>query len=227
MIAGGGVTGAGQTPIGVVLAAGRGRRFGGPKQVAMLAGRPLVGHVMKTLWLAGLPLTVVVGPPWGEVVADVAIGLARDAGQRAPLIVTNDRPDRGMGTSLACAAAAVGARPLVVALADQPGMRADDTAAVVAALTRRPPPDGAAVTAVRVRHPDAPGHPVGFAARLHGELVGLEAGETGQHLLGASAAVTTIDVDHPRPIDIDTVADLQAVIQARIDRAAVSGGGSP
>ena len=43
---------------GLVLAAGEGRRFGGPKQLAVVAGRPLVEHALAAL--AGLERVVVV-----------------------------------------------------------------------------------------------------------------------------------------------------------------------
>ena len=45
---------------GLVLAAGEGRRFGGPKQLAPLRGRPLLAHAVATARDAGLDRVVVV-----------------------------------------------------------------------------------------------------------------------------------------------------------------------
>ena len=46
--------------IGVVLAAGAGRRFGGPKALAILAGRRLVDRATETLTAGGCGAVVVV-----------------------------------------------------------------------------------------------------------------------------------------------------------------------
>lgn len=194
----------GQAPVGVVLAAGRGRRFGGPKQVAMLRRRPLVGHVLDTLAAAGLEAVVVVGPPWGDAVVAAVEHLAEDADWVPPRFVTNDATDDGIGSSLAAAAAAVGRRPLVVVLGDQPGLRVEDVTAVVDALA-------AGARATRIVHPDRPGHPVGFAPALHQRLVDLAAGQTGRDVLGAVES-SAIEVARPAPRDIDEFSDLQAVI---------------
>jgi CTP:molybdopterin cytidylyltransferase MocA len=52
----------------IVLAAGAGRRFGGPKQLAPLDGRPLLQHVVDA---APDPLTVVLGAHADQVRAAV------------------------------------------------------------------------------------------------------------------------------------------------------------
>lgn len=187
-----------------MLAAGAGRRFGGPKQLAEVAGRPLVAHVVTTLLDAGLDVLVVVGPHADAVTTAVRTVAGRDrAGRVRTAVVTAD--GAGMGDSLAVAAMAAGPRPLVVALADQPGLVLDDVVAVVASLAR-----GAA--AVRIRHPDGPGHPVGFGPGAHDALVAL-AGTTatGRGVL-AQLDVEELDVPHARPQDVDTPRDLLEVI---------------
>ena len=45
---------------GLVLAAGAARRFGSPKQLALLGGRPLLEHALATITAAGLDRVVVV-----------------------------------------------------------------------------------------------------------------------------------------------------------------------
>ena len=44
---------------GVVLAGGKGRRFGGPKALAPLAGTPMAGWSIRALRTAGLPVGVI------------------------------------------------------------------------------------------------------------------------------------------------------------------------
>lgn len=203
----------------MVLAAGSGRRFGGPKQLAVLDGEPLVGHVVATLLAADLEVVVVAGP-FAEAVTDASRAAAAAAGHPERLaVVVNEDFRHGIGSSLAAAAQAAGPRPLVVALADQPGVVADDVRAVVAALA-----DGA--EAVRILHPQGPGHPVGFGAAAHAALLALapDDGErapdgrepAGRHVL-AGLDVVEVAVDHPRPPDIDHPDDLAAVVASRAD----------
>ncbi len=185
-------------PVGVVLAAGRGARFGGSKQVALLAGEPLVAHAVRAVVQAGLPVLVVTGPDGADVVA-AARPVAPDLAT-----IANPDPSRGMGSSLAVAARAAGRRPLVVVLADQPGVPAVDLHRVAVALA-------AGATAVRTRFGDGGvGHPVGFASVLHDDLVGLVDEGAGRDLLARHDAVSVV-VDHPRPPDVDTEADLDAL----------------
>lgn len=193
-----------------MLAAGAGRRFGGPKQLAVVAGQPLVGHVVATMLDAGLDVVVTVGPRNDAVSRAVADAVHAAAGpDRVDRVATVEVTDAatGMGTSLAVAAATAGPRPLVVALADQPGLVVDDVVRVVDALAAGAP-------AARIRHPDGPGHPVGFGSAAHGALVSLAGtGAAGREVL-AELDVEQIVVAHPRPRDVDTPRDLVEVIAA-------------
>lgn len=204
-----------RSPVGVVLAAGRGVRFGGPKQLAVLAGQPLVAHAVATLATAGLPVVVVVGPrgrgtgPAGApvhgdqgAVADAARSAASDV-----RIVVNADPSRGMGSSLAAAVAEVGPCSLVVLLADQPRVSVADVEAVVGALD-----DGAEAVQVTFRD-GGRGHPVGFGEGLHDRLLVL-AREGGGRALLAEVGPTLVPVDHDRPRDVDTRDDLAALVVA-------------
>ncbi len=199
-------------PVGVVLAAGRGVRFGGPKQLAVLDGTPLVAHAVATLAAADLAVVVVVGPrgrgtgPAGAPVHGDEGAVADAARSAAPdvRIVVNADPSRGMGSSLAAAVAEVGPCSLVVLLADQPRVPVADVEAVVAALD-----DGAQAVQVAFRD-GGRGHPVGFAADLHDRLLVLEQEGGGRALL-AAVGPTLVRVDHDRPRDVDTRADLAAL----------------
>jgi molybdenum cofactor cytidylyltransferase len=174
-------------PAGLVLAAGEGRRFGGPKQLARVDGRPLVEHALAAL--AGLDRVVVVlGAYADEIRTGANLG-------RAEIVLCEDWAE-GMGASLRCGLAALaGADEVVVVLADQPFI----TPAAVARV-RAVPGD-----AVRATYGGAPGHPVVLRRALlarAGELRG-DAGFRGV----AMEAVECGDLADPR--DIDTPADLE------------------
>ncbi len=201
--------------MGVVLAAGAGRRFGGPKQLAMIAGRPLVAHVVATMLDTGLDVVVAVAAGADAVAAAARAAAGPDRVARVRIVEVGAQGGEGIGTSLAVAAAAAGARPLVVALADQPGLVHDDVGAVTAALVR-----GAG--AVRIQHPDGPGHPVGFGPGAHASLVALAGtAATGRDVLD-DLDVEEIEVLHARPPDVDTPQDLEEVIASWPDREGIS-----
>jgi len=94
---------------GLVLAAGEGRRFGGPKAPAIVDGERLVDRAVRVLREGGCePIVVVLGAWIGDV-----------PGAR---IVVNDDWSEGMGSSLRVGLAALDADRVVVTLVDLPGM---------------------------------------------------------------------------------------------------------
>ena len=116
--------------------------------------------------------------------------------------------ERGMGASLAWG---VGLLPgtidgLVLALADMPCIQPGTAIAVAQAVA-----DGALVAAPQ--RGGRRGHPVGFAARLRGELERLDGDEGARGVVEAYAGrATLIDCDDPGIfIDVDTPADLIAL----------------
>lgn len=98
---------------GLVLAAGEGRRFGGPKAPYVLEGERLVDRAVRVLREGGCdPVLVVLGAWVGDVPgADV---------------VRNDEWGEGMGSSLRCGLAALEGREdvdrVLVSLVDLPGL---------------------------------------------------------------------------------------------------------
>jgi CTP:molybdopterin cytidylyltransferase MocA len=174
---------------GLVLAAGEGRRFGGPKQLARVAGRPLVEHALAAV--RDLDRVIVV---LGARAEEIRAG-ADLAG--AEVVVCPDWAE-GMGASLRHGLAVVGdADEVVIVLADQPFI----TPAVVDRV-RAAPGDAA-----RATYEGAPGHPVVLRRPLMeraGELRG-DAGFRG-------VAMTEVEcADLADPTDIDTQADLEVV----------------
>jgi CTP:molybdopterin cytidylyltransferase MocA/SAM-dependent methyltransferase len=126
----------------IVLAAGEGRRFGGRKLEARLAGQPILQHTLDTLAAAGLDDPVVVLPPDSGLDAVIAWGRASR--------VVNPQPQRGLASSLQLGwAAALASDPspdaMLVALGDQP--RLDP--AVISALINEPPDGSRPVLAPR------------------------------------------------------------------------------
>jgi len=106
--------------IGLVLAAGAGRRFGGPKATVCIDGERLVDRAVRVLRQGGCPRVLVVLGAWVGPVAD------------AEVIVNADWPN-GMGGSLrvglthllaepAVGSTEAGPRRAVVTLVDLPGL---------------------------------------------------------------------------------------------------------
>lgn len=110
----------------VILAAGLGRRFGGPKAGARLRGRTLLAHVAALARAAGLEpvIAVISGTP------DVPEGV---------IPVVNPKPERGLSSSLQLGIGAVPpGRAVLVLLVDQPTLTPESIAAVLAARGTRP-----------------------------------------------------------------------------------------
>lgn len=178
---------------GLVLAAGAGRRFGGPKAVAEVDGERLVDRAVATLAAAGLDPVVVVS---GAVPLDVA-------GAR---VVANPGWAEGLGSSLRVGLAALPGTvdAVLVLLVDQPGVTAVAVRRVLAALTG---PESVAVATYDGRV----GHPVGVG-RLHWRDVAESAvGDVGARGFlraydGGLVRVDCADVATDR--DVDTPDDL-------------------
>lgn len=189
----------------VILAAGGGRRFGGAKLLAPLRGRPLVAYVLDVVGRArgaGLlaEARIVVAP--GD---DAVAALARDAGV-APVV--NEAPDRGLASSLRCGLAALPTGAAIVLLGDQPLVRLDVLAVLVAAWHERL---GVLIRPRYAAAPDEPGHPVlldrsvwPLADRLEGDR------GVGALLDPGADGVALIDVAGRNP-DVDTPADLHTL----------------
>lgn len=190
----------------LLLAAGRGRRFGADKRLAVLAdGRSLLLATIETIRCADLPLLVCLGTGDDELQARLS----------ADGIPCQQCPDSalGMGSTLANGVAAVAASwgGALVALADMPLIRPRTYALVGDALGQAPgtgPGENSiAVPVYRGRR----GHPVGFDGRHFPELLALGGDRGARDILAAHpGAVAEIEVDDPGVVvDVDRVEDLQ------------------
>lgn len=184
-------------PVGILLAAGAGRRYGGDKLLAPLPDGTTIGEASCRAMHAALGSVVAVLRP-GD--AALAAALA-ECGAR---IVHCARADEGMGASLACGVeAAADAQGWVVGLADMPWVASATIRAVADALVA-----GASIAAPF--HRGERGHPVGFSAAHRDALSALRGDEGAKGVLAAHrTALVRIDVDDPGVLrDIDLRADL-------------------
>lgn len=185
---------------GILLAAGAGSRFGGGKLLHLLDGVPIGVRSARNLRAAGLSVLAVVRPG-----SDQLASLLEAEG--CAVTVCPDAAD-GMGVSLAHAVAAAdgNATGWVVALADMPSIRPETIKRVANAISN------GALMAAPTYHGER-GHPVGFRANLHDELLALKGDEGARAVLARHRAeLALIECDDPGTVfDIDRREDLPAV----------------
>ncbi len=186
--------------VAIVLAAGASRRFGSPKLLAQLAGRPVLQHALDAV--AGAPVADVV-----VVLGDGATAIEAGIAWRAERRVINPRPQDGLSSSLRVGLDAAAEDPLaeavIVILGDQPSVRPAVIRAVIDASATAPEP----IIRARYADDDAP-NPV----LIRRSAWALAAGLDGDRGLGPLLAqrpglVGEVAVDGRNP-DIDTPADL-------------------
>lgn len=182
----------------VVLAAGAATRFGSPKQLATLDGRPLLQHAIDAILAVDRveDVLIVLGAQAEAVAGAVDAGRAR--------FVTCADWERGMGVSLRCGLAELGDRDaVVVTLGDEPG--------VTAQVIERALELVGDVAAVRATYDGVPGHPVVLARELLARADELS-GDVGARDLLAGVAVRSFEAGSLAwPGDVDTPDDLEAL----------------
>jgi molybdenum cofactor cytidylyltransferase len=183
--------------VGVLLAAGSGSRFGGEKLLHPLEdGVAIAAHAARNL-VAVLPDVVAV-VRWGD------FPLYDMLEQEGCQVTMFQGAARGMGASLAHGIGeARGADGWVVALADMPRIAPATIRSIVAALE-----EGATIVAP-VQGGER-GHPVGFGAALHGELIALDGDQGARAVLERHrAALKLVECGDPNVLyDIDRKSDL-------------------
>jgi molybdenum cofactor cytidylyltransferase len=199
--------------VAVVLAAGASSRFGSPKALADLGGRPLLQHVLDTLAAAGLVRVVV-------VLGAAATAVEEAISWRTEHRVRNPHPEAGLASSLKVGLEALpaGTRAALVVLGDQPMLRAEVIHAVLAAGIA----GGRPITVPRYAAGGAL-NPV-LLARPAWELAAALKGDRGMGpLIHASPdLVTNVPVTGDNP-DVDTPADLARLAEATDPGPATAG----
>ena len=191
----------------VLLAAGAGSRMGGrPKALLELGGVPLVLRQLIALSGAGVDEVAVVLGHHGEAI-EAAV-------RPFPItLVRNPSPDDGQVSSVRLGLGSLSSRldAVIVALADQPLIDAQDIVALISAFRRR---GDASMVAPRVKRADGetvPGNPVMFDAALREEwLAGSADLACRKWRERTPGRVHWHDTENQRySVDIDTPEDLE------------------
>ncbi len=187
----------------VLLAAGAGSRLGGrPKSLLELGGVPLIRRQLIALSGAGVDEVVVVLGHHAEAI-EAAV---RDF---PVTLVRNPSPDEGQASSVRTGLAALSPKldAVIVALADQPMINAQDISALIGAFKKR---GDAAMVVPRVA--GEPGNPVIFVAALRDEWLAGDANAACRRWREAHPErVRWFDSDNARyRVDIDTPEDITA-----------------
>jgi len=186
----------------VLLAAGAGSRMGGrPKSLLELGGVPLIRRQLIALSGAGVDEVVV-------VLGHHAQAIEAAVREFPVTLVRNPAPDDGQASSVRVGLAALGGKldAVIVALADQPLINAQDITALIGAFKKR-----GTASMVVPRVDGEPGNPVIFEAALRDEWLAGEANGACRRWRDANPErVHWLDTDNRRyRIDIDTPEDLQ------------------
>jgi CTP:molybdopterin cytidylyltransferase MocA len=186
---------------GLLLAAGEGRRYGGPKALVELDGRLLVERATEVLTAGGCsPVTVVLGARAEEVVTRAGLDGTRT--------VFNAGWSSGMGSSLRVGLAALAttrAEAVVVLLVDTPGIGPE--------AVRRLAAGGSADSLAVATYGGRPGHPVLLGRDHWTGVARLAEGDTGArpYLAAHPELVRQVPCDDiATGADVDVPADLPA-----------------
>jgi molybdenum cofactor cytidylyltransferase len=183
-------------PVGILLAAGQGTRFGSNKLLYPLAdGTPMAVASARTLHTVLAHCIAVVNDAQGSVAR-----LLAEAGLQ---VIANPHAPNGMGTSIACGVAASPNGGWVIALADMPNIPARVIQSVTDGLT-------CGVDIIAPVYRGQRGHSVGFALRHAPALRALHSDRGARDIIAAHRdTLELIDTqDSAVILDIDTPASL-------------------
>ena len=184
----------------IVLAAGSGSRFGGPKQLAIYDGMPLAVRAVRIAEAVCGPRSLLVaGHEWRAVV---------DACRPLQGFFINNTAYRGgMGGSIACGVKAVreAADAVLLMLADQPLVTVDHLRQLIAA--RGDSSDCIAVTSFA----GTEGPPVIFPRSCFADLGELQGDQGARVVLEGAGGRTRRVGFEPAAVDVDAPADLKSL----------------
>ncbi len=180
---------------GLLLAAGAGRRMGGPKALVEVDGEPLVKRGIRLLRDGGCAPVVVVTGAAADEVRPLCAGAD---------VVHAAEWNSGMSASLRAGLAALDADACVVALVDQPGVTAE-------AVQRLRAAHGAGALAAVASYSGRARNPVLLDRRVWVEVAATTTGDEGARswLRAHPGLVVAVDcTDAGSPDDLDTPQDL-------------------
>ncbi len=193
-------------PTILVLAAGAGSRYRGAqhKLEESLGTATVLGATLRNASQTQLPVLVV-------TTAARAALVGKQVATRDILVVSDADAARGMGNSIAAGVAErSGATGWLVLPGDMPLVTPASMLAVATAMEQYP--------VAFAQHRGRRGHPVGFSAELYSELVRLT-GDDGARRVMARYPAQGVELDDAGVLlDVDTVADLDA-LRERLQQA--------
>lgn len=187
----------------LILAGGAGRRFGGGKLLADLAGAPVIRRVAEAVAGAGFAEVLVITGAEDARVRAALEGLA------CRILNAGDWAD-GMAATLRTGVAALDpeARGVCVFLGDMPLVPVEFSSFLAEAAERLG-------YAARPRFAGKPGHPVAFTRAAFSDLMALAGDKGATALLAGRSDVAYLDAaDSGVLLDIDTPEDLAAAAHA-------------
>ncbi len=190
----------------LILAAGSSSRLGSPKQLLPWGHDTLLGHVIKRTRSFGVDeVWVVIGCESERILDQVEFGDAS--------VVVNDDYDEGLASSLRVGLDALiresRADTVLIVMGDQPDLKADVVAEVLAVSRREKRP------AVVPKYRYSWSNPIAVDRSLWERIMSLEGDEGAQRLLKAHPEwVREVWFEYLPPRDVDTQQDL-AELQPR------------
>lgn len=178
----------------LILAAGKSRRFGADKRMAMLGNTHMLSATVSASVASGLPVAVVVRENDSEISA-----LLNGLGAR---VLTVAPEGGGLGDSLAAGVNSVTWSGVMVALGDMPWVKPSTYVSLADAMTSD--------HIVRPVYNSKAGHPVGFGKAFLPSLRGLSGASGAREILSRRKdALKLLKLDDPGVlIDIDLPSDI-------------------
>ncbi|MBU6399387.1 MAG: nucleotidyltransferase family protein [Verrucomicrobia bacterium] len=206
----------GRTTVGVViLGAGASTRMGGPKLLLPWGATTVLGHLLEQWGRLAVAQVAIVLAAGARAVAGELDRLGVDPGWR----ITNPHPGQGMFSSVRCAARWAGWKPdlthWVIALGDQPHLRAETLQALLDYGRAHPQQICQPARNGRARHP------VWLPKALFAQLADAPAASLKQFLAACGVAVARFESADPGlDLDLDTPAEYARARQL-VDRPSV------